>query len=70
MVKLVFNNGTETGYTQTAAEIIQKEFGGDSLVALHDISQTEPSDFNDCSYTSSVVYLEYWAVAKRLVRLL
>lgn len=39
MVKLVFNNGTETGYTQTAAEIIQKEFGGDSLVALHDISQ-------------------------------
>ncbi|MHC5594865.1 MAG: flavodoxin FldA, partial [Nostoc sp.] len=31
-------------------EIIQKEFGGESAVTLNDISQIEPTDFNDYSY--------------------
>lgn len=42
--------GTQTGNTQTEAEIIQKEFGGESAVTLNDISQIEPTDFNDYSY--------------------
>ncbi|MHC0067607.1 flavodoxin FldA [Nostoc sp. UIC 10890] len=42
--------GTQTGNTQTESEIIQKEFGGDSVVTLYDISQAEPSDFNNYDY--------------------
>lgn len=42
--------GTQTGNTQTIAELIQKEFGGDSVVDLHDISGADPSDFAPYSY--------------------
>lgn len=47
MTKIGLFYGTQTGYTQTAAEMIQKEFGGESIVTLQDISQAEPTDFND-----------------------
>jgi flavodoxin I len=50
MAKIGLFYGTETGYTQTAAEMIQKEFGGDSVITLYDVSKAEPSDFNDYSY--------------------
>lgn len=42
--------GTQTGNTQTAAETIQKEFGGESVVELIDISQAELSDFEKYPY--------------------
>lgn len=42
--------GTQTGNTQTIAELIQKEFGGASVVDLHDIASAEPSDFAPYSY--------------------
>ena len=38
--------GTTTGKTETVAESIQKAFG-DIDVELHDISQTEATDFNE-----------------------
>lgn len=50
MAKIALFFGTQTGNTQTEAEIIQKEFGGEEVVSLYDISQTEPSDFNEYSY--------------------
>ncbi|WP_250126545.1 flavodoxin FldA [Chroococcidiopsis sp. CCMEE 29] len=50
MTKIGLFYGTQTGYTQTAAEIIQKELGGNSVVALHDISKAEPSDFEEYDY--------------------
>ncbi|QYO68509.1 flavodoxin FldA [Leptolyngbya sp. 7M] len=50
MAKIGLFYGTQTSNTQTAAELIQKEFGGDSVVALQDISQTEPSDFDEYQY--------------------
>lgn len=50
MTKISLFYGTQTSNTQTAAETIQKEFGGDSVVALHDISQAEPSEFKDYDY--------------------
>jgi len=50
MAKIGLFFGTQTGNTQTEAEIIQKKFAGDSIVTLNDISQTEPDDFNDYSY--------------------
>lgn len=50
MTKIGLFYGTETGYTQTASEIIQKEFGGESVVTLYDISKAEPSDFEGYDY--------------------
>lgn len=42
--------GSETGYTQTDAEKIQKEFGGVSVVELIDIAKAEESDFERFEY--------------------
>jgi flavodoxin I len=50
MAKIGLFYGTQTSNTQTAAEMIQKEFGGDGIVDLYDISQTEPSDFEGYGY--------------------
>lgn len=37
MTKICLFYGTQTGYTQTADEMIQKEFGGGSVVTISDI---------------------------------
>lgn len=50
MTKIGLFYGTQTSNTQTAAELIQKEFSGDSVVTLHDISKTEPSDLEGYDY--------------------
>lgn len=50
MAKIGLFFGTQTSNTQSAAEMIQKEFGGDSIVDLNDISKAESNDFNDYSY--------------------
>ncbi len=50
MTKIGLFFGTQTGNSQTEAEIIQKKLGGESVVTLHDIAKTEPSDFNEYSY--------------------
>lgn len=50
MAKIGLFYSTETGYTQTEAEIIQKEFGGEPVIEIFDIAKTEPSDFNNFDY--------------------
>ncbi len=50
MSKIGLFYGTQTSNTQTAAELIQKEFGGDEIVTLQDISRTEPADFGEYQY--------------------
>jgi flavodoxin len=40
MAKIGLFYGTQTGNTQNAAEFIQKEFGGDSVVDLYDIPRS------------------------------
>ncbi|MCM1982918.1 flavodoxin FldA [Lyngbya confervoides] len=42
--------GTQTGNTAAAAEQIQQEFGGESVVTLIDVAEAEPADFKpyDC----------------------
>lgn len=62
MVKIGLFYGTQTGYTQTASEMIQKEFGGDSVVTLQDISQAEPSDFEGYDYI--IIGCPTWNVGK------
>lgn len=50
MAKIALFYGTQTGYTQTETEAIQKEFGGDSVVELIDVSKAEVSDFDHFEY--------------------
>ena len=42
--------GSTTGKTESAAEMIQAEFGGSSVVTLHEISEASESDFDDYKY--------------------
>ncbi|MDF5718068.1 MAG: flavodoxin FldA [Rhizonema sp. NSF051] len=42
--------GTTTGKTESVAEIIQKEFGGERVVTLYNIADVEDSDFDDYQY--------------------
>lgn len=50
MAKVGLFYGTQTSNTQTAAEMIQKAFGGSEVLELHDISKTEASDFAGYDY--------------------
>lgn len=50
MAKIGLFYGTTTGKTETAAEMIQAEFGGEDVVALHEISEVEDSDFEQYEY--------------------
>ncbi|MDY6898632.1 MAG: flavodoxin FldA [Cyanobacteriota bacterium] len=54
--------GTQTGNTQTEAEIIQKEFGGESVVDLEEIYQAEPSDFDE--YENIVIGCPTWNIGE------
>jgi flavodoxin I len=54
--------GTQTGNTQTIAEIIQKEFGGASLVDLHDVADASVSDFE--SYSCIIVGCPTWNIGE------
>jgi flavodoxin I len=46
MTKISLFYGTKTGYTETDAETIQTEFGGDTVVEIIDISKAAASDFD------------------------
>lgn len=50
MSKIALFYGTQTSNTQTAAEAIHREFEGENIVTLYDISKTEFSDFVNYSY--------------------
>lgn len=50
MAKIGLFYGTQTGKTEAAAEAIQQAFGGNEVVALHDIADANASDFEGYSY--------------------
>ncbi len=50
MAKIGLFYGTQTGNTQTAAELIQQALGGDSVVDLHDVVEASTKEFEDYSY--------------------
>ncbi|NJN56636.1 MAG: flavodoxin FldA [Leptolyngbyaceae cyanobacterium SL_5_9] len=62
MAKIGLFYGTQTGNTQTVAELIQKEFGGDSVVDLHDISTADPSDFE--GYECLIIGCPTWNIGE------
>lgn len=50
MSKIGLFYGTQTGKTETVAEIIQKELGGESVVDLKDIATAEAKDLENYDY--------------------
>lgn len=50
MAKIGLFFGTQTGNTETIAETIQAELGGDSIVDLHDVARAEFDDFKQYEY--------------------
>jgi flavodoxin I len=62
MSKIGLFFGTQTGNTETIAEQIQKEFGGESIVVLHDVSQTEVSDLNE--YDCLIIGCPTWNIGE------
>ncbi len=62
MSKIGLFFGTQTGNTQTEAKIIQKEFGGESVVELQEIYQIEPSDFDE--YENIIIGCPTWNIGE------
>jgi flavodoxin I len=62
MAKVGLFYGTQTGNTETIAELIQKELGGDGVVDLHDISSSEIGDFDD--YECIIIGCPTWNVGE------
>ena len=54
--------GTQTGNTQTVAEAIQNEMGGDSVVDLQDISSASSEDFEP--YEFIIVGCPTWNIGE------
>ena len=50
MSKIGLFYGSTTGKTESAAEMIRDEFGGSSVVTLHEIADVSDSDFDDYDY--------------------
>ncbi|KYC43130.1 flavodoxin FldA [Scytonema hofmannii PCC 7110] len=50
MSKIGLFVGSTTGKTEYVAETIQKEFGGKSVVTVHNIADTEDSEFEEYQY--------------------
>ena len=62
MAKIGLFFGTQTGNTQTIAEQIQKEFGGESAVELIDIADASPEDFE--AYECVIVGCPTWNIGE------
>jgi flavodoxin I len=62
MTKIALFYGTQTGNTETLAELIQKELGGESVISLYDIADASPSDFDD--YDCIIIGCPTWDVGE------
>lgn len=54
--------GTQTGNTQDAAETIQQELGGDSVVTLLDVAEVDPDDFD--GYECIIIGCPTWNIGE------
>lgn len=62
MAKIGLFYGTQTGNTQTAAETIQKELGGSSVVELHDVADADVDDFAE--YDCLIIGCPTWNIGE------
>ncbi len=62
MSKIGLFYGTTTGKTESAAEMIQSEFGGAEVVTLHEIADVEGSDFAE--YKCVIIGCPTWDIGE------
>lgn len=62
MSKIGLFFGTTTGKTESVAEIIQKELGGETVVTMYDIAEVEASDFDD--YQCLIIGCTTWNIGE------
>ncbi|MBD2113436.1 MULTISPECIES: flavodoxin FldA [Cyanophyceae] len=62
MTKIGLFFSTQTGNTEILAEAIQSEFGGDSVVTLHDIADASPDDF--AGYDCIIIGCPTWNIGE------
>ncbi len=62
MSKIGLFYGSTTGKTESAAEMIQAEFGGESVVTLHEISEVQNSDFDQ--YQNIIIGSPTWDIGQ------
>ncbi|NBD16148.1 MAG: flavodoxin FldA [Cyanobacteria bacterium] len=62
MAKIGLFFGSTTGNTQDIAERIQKEFGGNNVVTLHDISEVEADEFSE--YENIIIACPTWDIGQ------
>ena len=62
MSKIGLFFGSTTGKTEEAADMIQKEFGGDDVVTIHSISDASPDDFE--GYNNIIIGCPTWDVGE------
>ncbi len=63
MAKIGLFYGSTTGKTQSTAEMIQEEFGGESIVTLHDVSDVKDgSEFDD--YQCLIIGCPTWDIGE------
>ncbi|MGD1715954.1 flavodoxin FldA [Dapis sp. BLCC M172] len=62
MSKIGLFVGSTTGKTEEAAEIIQKEFGGDDVVTIHNMTDAQTDDFD--GYQNLVIASPTWNIGE------
>ncbi|MBD2090462.1 flavodoxin FldA [Microcoleus sp. FACHB-1515] len=62
MAKIGLFFGTQTGNTESIAQMIQQAFGGESVVTLHEIFSAEPSDFE--AYDRIIIGCPTWNIGE------
>ena len=62
MAKIGLFFGTQTGNTESIAQMIQQAFCGEEVVALHEIFSPEPDDFD--SYSDVIIGYPTWNIGE------
>ncbi len=62
MSKIGLFVGSTTGKTEEAAEIIQKEFGGDEVVTIHNMNEANSEDFD--GYQNLIIASPTWNIGE------
>lgn len=62
MSKIGIFIGSTTGKTESVAEMIKSEFGGEEVVIIHDISEADVNDFD--SYQNLIIASPTWDIGE------
>lgn len=62
MSKIGLFIGTTTGKTESAAEMVQEEFGGENVVTIHNMDEVNTEDFD--SYQNIIIASPTWNIGE------